>query len=243
MKKKIVKIPSEKYAPNYQSTEEEQADQLSVANKELAYQISEKIKRAAELIIANEELLFQNSEKEKRAAELIIANEELLFQNSEKEKRAAELIIANEELLFQNSEKEKRASELIVANKELLFQNSEKEKRAGELIIANEELVFQNSEKEKRAAELHAVNKSLKKIKEHQKRYIIGLEEMMFMTSHAVRSPVVNILGIATQLEACILPDGCEELIDGMKTSACALDVFTQELTTKINVLKEKKKR
>jgi light-regulated signal transduction histidine kinase (bacteriophytochrome) len=53
---------------------------------------------AEELIIANKELAFQNREKEKRAAELIIANKELAFQNREKEKRAAELILTNKEL-------------------------------------------------------------------------------------------------------------------------------------------------
>ena len=56
-----------------------------------------KRKRAAELIIANKELAFQNSEKEKRLEELVIANEE-------KEKRAAELITANKKLAFQNKE-------------------------------------------------------------------------------------------------------------------------------------------
>ena len=39
-------------------------------------QIKEKEKRAEELIIANKELAFQNKEKEKRAAELILKNEE-----------------------------------------------------------------------------------------------------------------------------------------------------------------------
>ncbi len=73
----------------------------------------------AELIAANKELAFQNTEKEKRAAELAIANKELAYQNKEKEKRAAELVIANKELVFQNQEKEKRAAELLIANKEL----------------------------------------------------------------------------------------------------------------------------
>ena len=68
---------------------------------------------------ANKELAFQNSEKEKRAAELVIANNELLFQNEEKEKRAAELVIANKELAFQNAEKEKRAVELEAAETHL----------------------------------------------------------------------------------------------------------------------------
>ncbi|MBC7615083.1 MAG: GHKL domain-containing protein [Pedobacter sp.] len=147
------------------------SDELIIANKELAFQNSEKVKREAELIIANKELDFQNSEKKDRAAELIIANKELDFQNSEKEHRAAELIIANKELVFQNEEKERRAAELIIANKELIFQNEEKERRAAELIIANKELIFQNGEKERRAAELIIANKELAfQNKEKEKR-------------------------------------------------------------------------
>ncbi|CAN5357799.1 hypothetical protein BH11BAC1_BH11BAC1_03900 [soil metagenome] len=133
---------------------EKRANELIIANRELAFQDKEKGMRADELIIANKELLFQNVEKEKRAAELIIANKELVFQNKEKERRADELVIANKELVFQNKEKEKRADELIIANKELVYQNKEKEKRADELIIANKELVFQTGEKVKRADEL-----------------------------------------------------------------------------------------
>jgi PAS domain S-box-containing protein len=140
---------------------EKRADELSIANEELAFQNDEKEKRAQELSVANEELAFQNDEKEKRAAELSIANEELAFQNDEKGKRAQELSVANIELAFQNDEKEKRAQELGIANKELAFQNDEKEKRAQELGIANEELAFQNDEKEKRAAELSIANKEL----------------------------------------------------------------------------------
>ncbi len=155
-----IKQKSEELA--FQKTEKgKRAEELGIANKELVFQDDEKEKRAAELIIANKELVFQNEEKEKRAAELSIANKELVFQDDEKEKRAAELVIANKELVFQNEEKEKRAAELVIANKELVFQNEEKEKRAAELGIANKELLFQNNEKEKRAAELGIANEEL----------------------------------------------------------------------------------
>jgi len=133
--------------------------------------------------------------------ELTIANKMLAFQNKEKEKRAAELIIANKELAFQNEEKENRAAELIIANKELAFQNKEKENRAAELIIANKELAFQNEEKENRAAELSSAYKELKKADEDLRGYIQGLEKMMFITSHKVRQPVCNILGIASVMD------------------------------------------
>lgn len=160
------------------------SDELIIANKALAFQNAEKIKREAELIIAKKELDYQNSEKKDRADELIIANKELVFQNKEKESRAAELIIANKELIFQNEEKERRAAELIIANKELIFQNEEKEHRAAELIIANKELIFQNGEKERRAAELIIANKELAfQNKEKEKRaaeLIIANKELAF---------------------------------------------------------------
>jgi PAS domain S-box-containing protein len=126
-----------------------EAQALLDVNKELAFQNTEKARRAAELVIANEELAYQNQEKEKRVKELV-------FQNEEKAKRAAELVIANEE-------KAKRVHELVVANDELLYQNEEKAKRAAELAVDNEEktkrvdeLVIANLEKDKRAYELNA---------------------------------------------------------------------------------------
>jgi PAS domain S-box-containing protein len=155
---------------NRHEAKEKKANELVLANKELAFQNQEKDKRA-------EELIFANQEKEKRADELVLANTELAFQNQEKEKRADELILANAELAFQNKEKdkraeelilakeekEKRADELVLANKELAFQNEEKDKRAEELILANTELAFQNEEKDKRAAELIVANQEKEK--------------------------------------------------------------------------------
>ena len=142
-------------SPSAESIEKEQrADELILANKELAFQNVEKDKRADELVLANKE-------KEQRADELILANKELAFQNEEKDKRADELALANKE-------KEQRADELILANKELAFQNAEKDKRADELVLANkekeqraDELILANKENEKRADELVLANKEL----------------------------------------------------------------------------------
>ncbi len=169
-------------------------------------------------------------------AELIRANEELAFQNQEKEKRAAELVIANQELAFQNSEKEHRAAELLLANSELAFQNQEKEKRANELRLANIELLFQNNEKEERALELKVTNAQLQESQAKLNEHVASLEAMMFITSHKVRKPVANILGISSILEnSSGLPDRFAELIVYIRESAISLDGFTRELTEFIN--------
>ncbi|WP_392348799.1 PAS domain S-box protein [uncultured Polaribacter sp.] len=99
------------------------------------------LNQADELVLANKELAFQNEEKGKRADELVLANKELAFQNEEKGKRADELVLANKELAFQNEEKGKRADELAIAKKELIFQKeldsyrSEAERVAHELTL------------------------------------------------------------------------------------------------------------
>jgi hypothetical protein len=80
------------------------------------------LKRADELAIANTELAFQNKEKGKRADELVLANKE-------KEKLANELILANKELAFQTeldvdrSEMERVAHDLNIIIPDSEIQN------------------------------------------------------------------------------------------------------------------------
>lgn len=233
--------------------------------REIAFQKVEIDTLTSELILSQEEHVFQNNEKQKRADELFIANKELIFQNGEKQKRADELFIANEELVFQNNEKQKRADELVIANEELVFQNAEKQKRADELIIANAELVFQNEEKQKRAEELVRANlhldlqhkenigltqkltltyTELQKTENYLRTYIKGLEELIFITSHKVRQPVTQILGIANLIEESTdyTLQELRNIIGYVKKSALALDDFTKELTVTINTLKKEGK-
>lgn len=173
-------------------------------------------------------IILDNQEK---ANQLALANKKLALQDAEKEKRAAELSIANKELIFQNLEKEKRAAELAVANKELVFQNKEKEKRATELDIVNEELIVQKEEKEVQAEELRMVSRKLKSTDIYLKKYIDGMKEMMFMISHRVRQPVVNILGLSNLIDTSRdSPDELKRMLGFIKRSAKALDVFTKEL-------------
>ncbi len=208
------------------------ATALAIAKKELAYQYAEKGERATELAIANLELAYEEDEKEKRAAELVIANKELIFQNAEKEKRANELLIANKELAFQNKEKGKRAKELLIANRRLSIQNKNLAECADKLTIAHYELSVQYAEKEIKAIELMNANKELKTAQDFQSQYIQNLRHMVFITSHKIRQPIANIMGISNLLPCSInSPDELLKLTGFMKDSALALDNFTRELT------------
>jgi len=177
----------------------------------------------------------------RKSSKLIAVNKELLFQNEEKEKRAAELIVANIELAFQNQEKENRAAELAIANIELAFQNHEKEDRAAELVIANRELVSQNKEKEKRTTELAIAYIKLRKSDENLKVYVKGLEEMMYMTSHRVRKPVANIIGLTDLINNTLnSPAQIKKIVKYLNESALSLDVFIKELNAFVSNLEQK---
>ena len=121
-----------------------------------------------------------------------------------------------------------------------VFSENNELRQAQEIITINNEPGLQNEEKIRYEAELKTANNSLTKIKRYQKKYIKGLEEMMFLTSHAVRKPVANIIGIVTQLEDSRLPKDFRKLIECLRVSALSLETFTRQLTVKINILKKK---
>ena len=70
------------------------------------------------------------------------------------------------------------------------------------------------------------------KIAEQEKQeYITNLEEMMFITSHKMRHPVTQIMGIESLLNYTLSKDELEKMIGYIKESVNSLDTFTRELT------------
>lgn len=73
------------------------------------------------------------------------------------------------------------------------------------------------------------------------KNHITELKEMLFMTSHRVRQPIVNILGLSNALDGSINdPAELKEIVDYIKLSAINLEKFTHELNHFIQNSKDK---
>ena len=90
-------------------------------------------------------------------------------------------------------------------------------------------------------AELIAVSEELRIATEHQQEYIKGLEEMIEMTSHQVRQPISQILGISALLDQYISsPFKLLKSIGYIKESALSLESYTTELTLFIQNLKKR---
>lgn len=69
------------------------------------------------------------------------------------------------------------------------------------------------------------------RIEKERVKYTNNLENMLFHTSHKIRQPVANILGLASELKSNDHMNTDEQLsIDYIKRSALKLEVFTKEL-------------
>ncbi|MBA4317922.1 MAG: PAS sensor protein [Flavobacterium sp.] len=83
-----------------------------------------------------------------------------------------------------------------------------------------------------------------KKADEERIEHIKSLEEMLFMTSHQVRQPIVNLLGLANQLEdPTNSNDDMMKIISYIKQSVVTLDSYTKELTSYICEVNKNAKR
>jgi PAS domain S-box-containing protein len=80
-----------------------------------------------------------------------------------------------------------------------------------------------------------------KKSEEERKEHIRSLQEMIFMTSHRIRQPIANIIGITNEMEDSLSSkEDLLEMIGYLKESAQSLDTYTRELSTFIYETKNK---
>lgn len=83
----------------------------------------------------------------------------------------------------------------------------------------------------------------LKKAEREKEQYINDLEEMMFITSHKVRHPVTQIIGITNLMQESLTQEEVEKVMGYLKQSANSLDSFTKELTMFIYNIRKRNDR
>ncbi len=79
-----------------------------------------------------------------------------------------------------------------------------------------------------------------KRIEMENNEHMIAIEEMVFMISHKVRKPIVNILGLANILNESMEPIEVRKIVEFIKQSALNLDILTHELNDFIQKTKNK---
>jgi signal transduction histidine kinase len=173
--------------------------------------------------------------------DIINTNKKLMFQNQQNENRVAKLVLDNQKITSQNDENEKQITDLKNINKVLMFHYQTNKKCHEELTLAHKELLSQNKKNEKQSVVVLKTNEKLKNAQETQKGYIEGLEAILFMTSHRIRQPVANILGLSYLLDdSKNSTNEIKVFMEFIKQSALVLDVYTQELTSYTFDLKKK---
>ena len=118
-----------------------------------------------------------------------------------------------------------------------------KNKAKDGIFFWSENTIFPVFDKNKNIVQYFSMRFSIDEKKKKQEEingHIKSLEEMLFMTSHQVRHPVVNILGLANQLEDFInSKEDMLKIVGFIKESALILDNHTKELTLFISEVKK----
>lgn len=80
-----------------------------------------------------------------------------------------------------------------------------------------------------------------KKIEDDRIEYINGLEKMLFMTSHNLRQPVAQIIGMSHLLNSKkTTREDLLQITEYMKKSVISLEYFAKELTVYVNGLHDR---
>jgi signal transduction histidine kinase len=96
--------------------------------------------------------------------------------------------------------------------------------------------------KDLKEVELILITQELKKTTRYLDEYKEAVRKIMYMTSHKVRQPLANILGLSSLLDDKSSPFEIKRIIAYIKKSVVTLEAYTRELTGYINGLTKKDK-
>ncbi|MCU0443584.1 MAG: PAS domain-containing sensor histidine kinase [Microscillaceae bacterium] len=174
-----------------------------------------------ELQTLNNQLLAQTAKLSQQKNELTEANLKLIEQQEYLAKLFQELQILNQQLTIRNQELFFKEEELASANEELISQQDD-------LKIINEQLLNHQAELEITLQELSDRN--------------FELDQIVYRTSHDIRSPLASVLGLINVMKLEGIPTVLEDYVHRIETSIQKLERFANSMLDFAKVSRSDKK-
>ncbi len=178
----------------------------------------------------NEKLVRQNDELKRNQENFVFANQKLSSQQFKLEDLLDKFKMLNERLLEQNNELASQEEQLAQANEQLLTQQ-----RA--LQEANQRLILQNQTLAQHEEDLLNANQQLRLQQEELKAAMkelsdrnFELDQIVYRTSHDIRSPLTSMLGLISLINLEEVPEYLREYIDQIENSIRKLDNFVRDM-------------
>lgn len=184
-------------------------DRLKELNEKLIDQNQALQQNQDNLMIANQKMADQQARLENLLDRFKELNEKLLEQNTDFAQQEEELALANQKLL-------EKQEELRMVNERLVDQNSSLEEHEDQLIRANNQLLHQHKELQEALAELSDRN--------------LELDQIVYRTSHDIRSPLTSVLGLISLIKLEGVPDNLKDYLRQIEVSIQKLDRFVGDM-------------
>ncbi|TAG06496.1 MAG: PAS domain S-box protein [Cytophagia bacterium] len=203
---------------------------LEQLNYDLDNQNQQLKNKEEQLLASNEELTVSNEHLILQQDVLEEINDKLTQQRSILENVNTELELKNETLLYRENELKEAYEKILQQQEEVQFSLIEQQKLNQQLLMKNQELATQEEE-------LRTTNDQLR-IQQDEMRITLAqlsdrnfeLDQLVYRTSHDIRSPLTSVLGLVNLMRLEGLPDNLAEYVDRMEKSVQKLDRFVSSM-------------
>ncbi len=183
-----------------------------------------------QLLASNEELTVSNEHLVMQQEVLEEINEKLNQQHQILENVNIELGLKNQTLIYRENELKEAYQKILNQQEEVQFSLIEQQKLNHQLILKNQELATQEEE-------LRTTNEQLR-LQQDEMRITVAqlsdrnfeLDQLVYRTSHDIRSPLTSILGLVNVMRLEGLPNNLAEYVDRMEQSIQKLDRFVNSM-------------
>jgi PAS domain S-box-containing protein len=208
----------------------QQTNELSLANQKLRGQQSRLADLLLELQTLNNQLIEKNIDLARKEEELASANEELRAQREDLQEY-------NDKLSEQNQALQIRENSLLLANQKIITQQKSLENALIRLKEVNEDLQKSNQILTNQEEQLKLYNEQLLHNQENLKITLnelsernFELDQIIYRTSHDIRSPLASVLGLISIMDMNALSEINQNYVKLIEKSVLKLEKFANSM-------------